>query len=113
MAMAHDTPVFGWVCGALEAATAFRDIEARGTVRLALKKSGLDASSASPAQMQVVVKRVLPDELRRRGVDGGQQICDEIALGLVEQSFGMGPDQKESPESVFARLGGSPSGDAS
>jgi hypothetical protein len=99
-----DSNVFAWVCANLEEATSFSAIEARGTVRIALKKSGLDAAGISAAQMQVVVKRVLPDELVRRGIDDGQDTCDHIAAQLKDQRFDI-EVREDTPEDVFARLG--------
>ena len=99
-----DSKTFEWVCRELEEATDFSQIEARGTVRIALKKSGLTAATASSVQMQVMVKRVLPDELRRRGYAEGQTVCDGLALRLKDQNFEESGDA-ESPEDVFARLG--------
>ncbi len=99
-----DSPTFEWLCRELEGATPFSQIEARGTVRIALKKSGLTSSTATPAQMQVVVKRVLPDELRRRGCEDGQAICDGLAARLKSQHF-EDAAEVDSPEEVFARLG--------
>lgn len=96
--------VFDWVCVGLEEATQFSSIEARGTVRIALKKSGLEAGSVSAAQMQVVVKRVLPDELRRRGVEDSQTRCDVLATALHRQNFGADENAQTTPEAVFARL---------
>ena len=99
-----DSQLFEWLCQELAGATAFSDIEARGTVRIALKKSGLSAATATPPQMQVVVKRMLPDELRRRGCNDGQRVCDGLALRLTQQNFEE-CDDGGSPEQVFARLG--------
>jgi len=99
-----DSNVFDWVCANLEEATSFSAIEARGTVRIALKKSGLDAAGINAAQMQVVVKRVLPDELARRGIDGGQDTCDAIAMQLKDQRFDA-EAKEDRPEDIFARLG--------
>ena len=99
-----DIEIFDWVCVALERATQFSAIEARGTVRIALKKSGLDAKKLTAAQMQVVVKRVLPDELRRRGLDDGQARCDALAASLRGQNFESEETGDSSPEAVFARL---------
>lgn len=99
-----DSPIFEWVCTSIEQATQFSPIEARGTVRIALKKGGLDAATATAAQMQVVVKRVLPEELRRRGHDDAQAICDGLASRLKDQNFET-TDEDKSPEAVFARLG--------
>jgi hypothetical protein len=99
-----DSPIFEWICQQLEEGTEFSGIEARGTVRIALKKSGLEAAALTTVQMQVVVKRVLPEELRRRGQDDGQSVCDQIATRLKDQNFAGGSDDK-SPEAIFARLG--------
>ncbi len=99
-----DSPLFGWLCHELAAATAFSSIESRGTVRIALKKGGLNAETVTAVQLQVVVKRVLPEELRRRGCDDGQAVCDAIAIRLKDQNFGEAVDGR-SPEAVFARLG--------
>ena len=97
-----DSPVFDWVCAALARATSFSDIEARGTIRIALKKGGLTAGEVTTAQLQVVVKRVLPEELRRRGCEDGQAICDQLAVELRDQRF---ESSGQTPEDVFTRLG--------
>jgi hypothetical protein len=99
-----DSPIFAWICRELEQRTEFSGIETRGTVRIALKKSGLETATITTAEMQVVVKRVLPEELRRRGQDDGQAVCDAIATRLKDQNFAAA-DDSESPETVFARLG--------
>ena len=72
-------------------------------MRLALKQAGFDAGSVSSEQMRVVVERVLGDELRARGVDQADAFCAELARGLAELEAGGGA---ESPEAIFARLGG-------
>ena len=104
-----DSATFEWVCGELERLTTFSQIEARGTVRIALKKGGLTAATATPAQIQVVIKRVLPDELRRRGCESVQMVCDELATRLKDKRF---EDKRfedrasaDKPEDIFARLG--------
>jgi hypothetical protein len=99
-----DSATFEWVCGELERLTTFSQIEARGTVRIALKKGGLTAATATPAQTQVVIKRVLPDELRRRGCEGGQMVCDELATRFKDRGF-EDKGRADKPEDIFARLG--------
>jgi len=99
-----DSKLFDWLCDQLASSTALSAIEARGTVRIALKKGGLSADGATPGQMQVLVKRVLPDELRRRGCDDGQSVCDEISVRLNSAGFSEAAET-DSPEQVFARLG--------
>ena len=46
-----DDNVFDWVCGALESATSLDRLEARGTLRLALKASGLEARTVTAEQL--------------------------------------------------------------
>ena len=100
----QNSEAFDHVSSELEKATSFTATEARGTLRLALKSSGLSAASVTPAQLIVVLTRVLPDELRCRGIDGGTDIC----LDLAESLASFGPDAApaaNSPDAVFARIG--------
>ena len=94
---------FDHVCAELESHTSFDRLAARGTVRIALKSAGLDPSTVTAAQMQVVVKRVLPRELSSRGIDAAETVCDGIvaSLGAVQDDV-----VGESPEAVFERLAG-------
>jgi len=99
-----DSAVFDWVCARLEEATSLSAIEARGTVRIALESGGLDAGSLDAAQVCVVLARVLPDELRRCGIDNGAVLCEGIAAKLKDQRFDSEP-AADRPEDVFSRLG--------
>ena len=98
-----DAKAFDHVCAELESNTSLDRLAARGTVRLALKGAGLDPATVTAAQMQVVVKRVLPRELSNRGIDDAEAICDGIvaSLGAVQDVVA-----GESPEAVFERLAG-------
>ncbi len=94
---------FDMVCGEIESGTNLDRLEARGTVRISLKRAGLDAASVSSAQMAVVLERVLPMELASRGVADPEALCREISSRVVELSC---EASSESPDAVFARLGG-------
>jgi hypothetical protein len=96
---------FDWICAELERLTSLDTLEARGTVRLSLKRAGLEARSASPDQLSVVVSRVLVRELQARGIESADQVCETLAIGLKSQ--GPASSAGESPEEVFKRLGGS------
>ncbi|HBZ69509.1 MAG TPA: hypothetical protein DEP35_07175 [Deltaproteobacteria bacterium] len=98
-----ESVVFERTCTELEQATSFDSLSARGTIRLALKSAGLDARDVSSSQMIVVVKRVLPAELKARGVKDADSVCSLIAsriAGLTSTVSGA------SAEDVFRRLGG-------
>lgn len=97
--------IFDFVAEKLEQGSDLDKLESRGTVRLALKQSGLDAKSVTSEQMKVVLQKVLPGELETRGVDAGQRVCDGIVAALA--SFDGGPtSDRHSPEAVFERIGG-------
>jgi hypothetical protein len=101
--MASST-AFEWICRALENLTSLDRLEARGTVRIALKQAGLEATSVTGEQLAVVLTRVLPGELTRRGVEAAESICQQIAAGL--DRVPAAPSRGDTPEAVFARLGG-------
>lgn len=100
-----DSPAFEWVCDQLIDRTSLDRLEARGTVRIALKQSGLEARNVTSEQMTVILGRVLPCELESRGVDEGTQVCRTLASGLSGARLDDG--RNDSPEEVFRRLGGS------
>ena len=96
---------FEWTCAELERLTFLDTLEARGTVRISLKEAGLEARSASPHELSVVVGRILARELRARGIENAAEVCENLVVGLKSQ--GSAPSVGESPEEVFKRLGGS------
>ncbi|MCG8590142.1 MAG: hypothetical protein MJE66_12695 [Proteobacteria bacterium] len=99
-----NSPAFDAVCAELEAATSFNALEARGTVRLALKAAGLDVASVTSPQLEVVLAQVLPRELESRGVENAAGVCSDISARLTNLVPDAGVDE-DSPEAVFARLG--------
>jgi hypothetical protein len=96
---------FTWVSQELERITSLERLEARGTLRLVLKKAGLDASTVTTRQMEVVIRELLPEELRNRGVQ--DDACDHLLRGLAAANLSDTEVLVESPEEVFQRLGGS------
>ncbi len=97
------SPAFDFICAELEARTPLTQLEARGTVRIALKSAGLEASTVD-AQMCVVLAKVLPAELDQRAVPRAAELCEELARDLSEQ--GLEEVRSPTPDSVFKRLGG-------
>jgi hypothetical protein len=97
-----DSAAFDWICSEIEERTSLDRLEARGTVRLALKDAGLEARTVTTDQMKVVLERVLPKELAARGIEDGDRICAELIPGLAAIDAGPGA---ETPDAVFARLG--------
>ncbi len=98
-----DSAAFDFACAELQRSTTLDRLEARGTVRIALKQAGLEARSVLPDQMKVVVEKVLPGELMTRGVENPEAVCSALAEGLAGVDGGRAGD---TPDEVFARLGG-------
>lgn len=101
-----DSAVFDWVCGELEQQSSLDRLEARGTIRLALKQAGLDARNVTPDQIKVVIERLLADELRARGVSHEARIVRNLANGTERFDVGDVRATADSPDEVFRRLGG-------
>lgn len=99
-----DSPAFEYVCNELEARSELDRLAARGTVRLALKAAGLDAHSVTPSQIGVVLDKILPAELEARGIQVAASLGAELRAGLTGLDVETSAD---TPEDVFARLGGS------
>lgn len=97
-----DSPAFDWICAQLEHASDLDRLEARGTIRIALKRAGLEAASVVPHQMRVVIEQILPAELAARGIEDGDAVCRRLAAGVASVSAGDGP---EAPDAIFERLG--------
>lgn len=99
-----DSPAFTMTCEKLEAASSLNQLEARGTVRLALKSAGLDARDVTGEQMSVVLQKVLPNELESRGVENASAVCETIRASVADVVVS-GPTA-DTPDAIFARLGG-------
>jgi hypothetical protein len=99
-----DLTAFDQACKGLERLTQLSRLEARGTMRIALKEAGLNPASVKVAELSVVARRVLPRELAARGITDAESICERLRSELAAIQDSTGGD---TPEAVFARLGGS------
>lgn len=95
---------FDFVAARLEAGSPLARLEARGTLRIALRAAGLEAD-ASARELAVVLRRTLPTELAARGVAAPEALCEELAGAVSSQPF-EADGARERPEDVFRRLGG-------
>jgi len=90
----------------LERCTRMDRLEARGTLRLALKQAGLDPDNLSITQLRAVFEQLMPVELDQRGIADANEICrtamDEIACVARESGTAIAP----TPDDIFKRLGG-------
>ena len=98
-----DSEAFEEVCALLEGLTEFSRLEARGTIRIALKQAGLKPALVRASELIVVVRAVLPTELESRGIKEADSVCAQLSSALSRISDF---PSCETPESVFSRLGG-------
>jgi hypothetical protein len=99
--------LFDFATERLEQLTSLDRLAARGTLRLALKASGLSPTGLRAEQLRVVLEKVLPDELEKCGVDGALGVCAEVATALANVSVGEGTSGSTDADEIFRRLGGS------
>jgi hypothetical protein len=97
--------VFDWVCAEIERSTPLDGPVVRGTVRLALKEAGLNPESVDAAGMEVVVDKVLPQELASHRIDGIDELCARLAQALATRQFAQPSDRAGAAASVLDRLG--------
>lgn len=82
-------------------------LAARGTLRLALKKAGLEANRLTIPQLRTVFEKIMPKELEARGVADAAECC-ETAMGAIERASSEAElTTSSSPDEIFKRLGGS------
>jgi hypothetical protein len=96
--------IFELVAEELERRSDLAKLEARGTVRLALKEAGLDPRTVTAEQTIVMLQKVMPDEMRSRGVEQPEQICEAIITALKSNRAASSAPEAESPEAIFHRL---------
>jgi hypothetical protein len=96
--------IFDFVSDELERLTTLEKLEARGTVRLALKAAGLDARTVTTPQMVATLQKVMPAEMRARGVENGEQVCQTLVTRLEAAHPATAGTNSESPEAIFRRL---------
>jgi hypothetical protein len=97
--------LFSFVADQLEECTPLDRLESRGTLRIVLKDSGLDAKTVTQKQFCVVLESVAPGELVSRGVAEAQAIC----AALIERIQSEPADRWEAsqdPDEIFDRLAG-------
>lgn len=89
----------------LESATDLNQLEARGTLRLALKSAGLTVRNVTLTQLRVVFDKVMPGELENRGVADAVATCTAV-IAEVERAA---PDSSDAAtteqDRIFDRLG--------
>jgi hypothetical protein len=101
-----DDNLFDLTAKHLENRTDLDLLEARGTLRLALEKAGLNPKSLTLKQLQVVFQKVLPKELELRGIRYIQSVCNSVLTRVIRTADTAEAAPAESIDETFRRLGG-------
>ncbi len=98
--------LFDFAAERLEHHTGFSRLEARGTLRLALKTAELNAKSVTAGALCMVFEMVMPGELDSRGVSDVQDICAAVLADLESAGDAAEDASATSPDEIFRRLSG-------
>jgi hypothetical protein len=99
-----DSVLFNLAAERLEHHTSLDRMEARGTLRIALKEAGLDLKRVTPGELCVVLAKVMPRELETRGVGDPAAVCNAVTDDLVKSSTLTDTPPSSDPYVVFRRL---------
>jgi hypothetical protein len=89
----------------LESATDLNQLEARGTLRLALKSAGLTVQNVTLTQLRVVFDKVMPGELENRGIADAAAACTAVIAEVERAAPDSGDAATTEQDRIFGRLG--------
>ena len=78
--------VFEVACEVLERRTSLSRLEARGTLRLALRAAGLRPDQVTSLELRTVIEKVLPAELDARGIENSAGVCRALDARQADRS---------------------------
>lgn len=96
--------LFDRLADRLEQRTGFSRLEARGTLRLALREAGLEPGKLTREYARAVMEKMLPRELEARGIADAAALCASIAAEIPAMDGGAADAHR--PETLFERLQG-------
>jgi len=91
-------------CEALEGVTTLTGLESRGTIRIALKKAGLEPARARHDEIRRALPHVLPPELGLRGIETPDDVCRKIDALLERAKLEESDSPGDATEEVFDRM---------
>jgi hypothetical protein len=96
--------LFDFAAERLEHHASLERLEARGTLRIALKAAGLDPKNLTGAQLQVVFEKLMPGELDSRGVSDVRNVCTAVLADLARTGGDAEDASTTNPDEIFRRL---------
>lgn len=99
------SPLFDVAAEQLEHHSSLDRLQARGTLRLALKQAGLDPRAVTPGQLRVLCEEMLPGELEARGVADATSVCQQVMRDIDNSPEAREGATSPSLDDVFRRLG--------
>lgn len=100
------TEAFDRAAQSLETLTELDRLEARGTLRIALKEAGLDAKSLTLLELEAVFEKVMPRQLESRAVDDARAVCSAVIKEVRLAGISANAPAAASSDEIFRRLGG-------
>jgi hypothetical protein len=100
------TALFDIAAERLEEGSRMDRLEARGTLRIAVKAAGLDAQSLTIPQLRAVFEKLMPRELEARGVADAGATCEAVMNDIASAASTADLETSNSPDKIFKRLGG-------
>jgi len=99
-----ESSLFDFAAQKLEQHTGFSQLEARGTLRIAVKSAGLDPKSLTVDELRVVFEKLMSRELEQRGVQDTLGACAAVLRDLESAPVAADDSPSSSPDDVFRRL---------
>ena len=100
------TTLFDIAAERLEEGSQMDRLEARGTLRLAVKEAGLDVQNLTVRQLQAVFEKLMPQELEARGIADADATCRAVMNDIASAASTANLETSNSPDEIFKRLGG-------
>jgi hypothetical protein len=99
-----DTAIFDIAAERLEQHSGLDRLEARGTLRIALKIAGLTVESVTAAPLCVVFEKVMLAELETRGVSDAAAVCSAVVDDLANTPSPSEAESSGDLDTIFRRL---------
>jgi hypothetical protein len=96
--------LFDVAAGALERRTGLGSLEARGTLRIALKAGGVAARGLSEPQLRAVLEKLMPHELEVRGLRDAEAICAAVIEDAQSEWADVASRRASDPDEIFRRM---------